>query len=110
VTLVAPPAPSLARLDCALVRAQEFGRVAMRFAALATDLGHQYPGYAATVALYTGVDVFVRSAGRLVGTSGGAGPANPPASGTVIYLGKRWLVFSFPALPPARVYLLIPPS
>ena len=110
VTLVAPPARSLARLDCAQVRAQEFGRVAMRFAALATDLGHQYPGYAATVALYTGAEVFVRSGGRLLGTSGGSGPAKPPTSGLVSYVGKSWLVFSFQALAPARVYMLIAPS
>ena len=108
--LVPPPAPSLARLGCPLVRAQEFGRIATRLAALATDLGHQYPGYAATVATYTGADVFVRSTGRQLGTSGGNGPARLPTSGTVSYLGKTWLVFSFEPLPPARIYLLIPPS
>ncbi len=110
VMLVPPPAPSLRRLSCPLVRTQEFGRIALRLAALATDLAHQYPGYAATVATYTGANVFVRSGSRLLGTSGGAGPAKPPMSGTIVYLGKTWLVFSASPLPPARIYLLIPPS
>ena len=110
VMLVPPPALPLAKLSCAAVRAQEFGRVALRLAALATDLPKQYPAYAATVAIYTGADVFVRSGGRLLGTSGGAGPAQPPTSGTISYLGRTWLVFSASPLPPARIYLLIPPS
>ena len=109
VMLVPPPAPSLRRLRCPLVRAQEFGRVARRLAALATDLGHQYPGYAATVATYTGVEVFVLSGSRLLGTSAGGAPAKPPTSGTLAHRGKSWLVFSFQPLPPARIYLLIPP-
>jgi hypothetical protein len=110
VMLVPPPAPQLAHLSCPAVGAQEFGRVALRLAALATDLSKQYPGYAATVAIYTGADVFVRSGSRLLGSSGGAGPAKPPTSGTISYLGKTWLVFSASPLPPARIYLLIPPS
>jgi hypothetical protein len=110
VTLVPPPPPSLTPLDCTLVRAQEFGRIAMRLAALATDLPHEYRGYATTVAIYTGINVFVRRGSRLLGTSGGSGPASPPASGTVTYMDRTWLVFSFKAAPPARVYLLIPPA
>jgi len=110
VLLVPPPVSALRRLSCQLVRAHEFGRVAIQLAALATDLAHQYPGYAATVATYTGADVFIRAGSRLLGTSGGAGPAKPPTSGTIVYMGSTWLVFSFQALPPARIYLLIPPS
>jgi hypothetical protein len=110
VMLVPPPPASLELLSCPLVRAQEFGRIAMRLASLATSLANQYPGYASTVAIYTGTDVFVRSGRRLLGTSGGPGPTNPPTSGTVSYQGRDWLVFSFAPRPPARVYLLIPPA
>jgi len=110
VMLVPPPAASVERVSCPLVRAQEFGRVAMRLVSLATNLAGQYPGYASTVAVYTGIDVFIRSGRQLLATSGGAGPSNPPTSGTVRYRGQRWLVFSFAPLPPARIYLLIPPA
>jgi hypothetical protein len=110
-TLAIPaPAPALAGLPCSLVRAYEFGRVAQRLAVLATDLPDQYPGYATTVAMYTGVDVFVHSGSRLLGTSGGTGPAKPPSSGTVKYDHASWLVYSFETEPSVRVYLLIPPA
>jgi hypothetical protein len=110
-TLAIPaPTPALEGLPCSLVRTYEFGRVAQRLAALATDLPDQYPGYATTVAMYTGVDVFVHSGSRLLGTSGGSGPAKPPSSGTVKYAHASWLVYSFQPEPSVRVYLLIPPS
>jgi hypothetical protein len=110
VMAVAAPPASLAALPCPLVRAYEFGRVARRLAALATDLPDQYPGYATTVAMYTGIDVFVHSGSLLVGTSGGAGPREPPSSGTVTYDHASWLVYSFAPQPSVRVYLLIPPA
>jgi hypothetical protein len=107
---IAQPPPSLEGVPCTLVRSYEFGRVAQRLAVLATDLPHQYPGYATTVAMYTGIDVFVRSGSRLLGTSGGAGPPKPPSSGTVTYVHTSWLVYSFEPQPSVRVYLLIPPA
>ena len=110
VMAVPPPARSLTRLACPAVRAGEFGRVAERLASLATNLPNQYPGYASTVAIYTGIDVFVRSGRRMLGTSGGPGPARPPSSGTVNYAGASWLVYSFMPESGVTVYLLIPPS
>jgi hypothetical protein len=62
VILVAPPAASLTRQPCTAVRAGEFGRVAERFARLASSLPQHYYGYAVTVHLYIGALVFVRSA------------------------------------------------
>ena len=112
IMLVATPAASLQQMTCPALRAGEFGRVARRLAALATDLPHQYTAYASTVAIFTGISVFVRNGHKLLGTSGGAGPAKPPAFGTVDYEGRRSLVYSFQPLPGSsvRVYLLIPPE
>jgi hypothetical protein len=112
IMLVAAPKPSLALMPCPALRAAEFGRVAERLAALATDLPRQFSAYAVTVAMFSGIDVFVRNGRRLLGTSGGAGPAKPPDSGTVDYQGRTWLVYSFEplAVSGARVYLLIPPA
>ena len=108
--LVAPPPAAVATQPCAAVRAGEFGRVAERFANLAQSLAQHYPGYAATVSIYTGALVFVRAGARQLGSSGGSGPASLPTSGTVDYRGRSWLVFSFEPAGSTRVYLLVPPA
>jgi hypothetical protein len=110
VILVAPPPPSLQRQSCAQVRAGEFGRIAERFARLAVSLPQHYPGFARTVTLYTGADVFVRDATTQLASTGGPGPATIPSAGTVRYLGRSWLVFSFDPRPETRVYVLAPPA
>jgi len=110
VILVAPAPAAVATRPCAAVRAGEFGRVAERFAKLAQSLSQHYPGYAATVSIYTGAQVFVRAGARQLASSGGAGPASLPTSGTVSYRGKSWLVFSFEPAASTRVYLLVPPA
>jgi hypothetical protein len=110
VMLVPPPSRSLQRASCDSVRAGEFGRIAARLAALATALRKQYPGYAATVHIYTGAEVFVRDGAEQLASSGGAGPRLLPRAGSVSYQGRRWLVFSFEPRPPARVYVLAPPA
>jgi hypothetical protein len=110
VLLVPPPSRPLQRASCDSVRAGEFGRIAARLAALATALRKQYPGYAATVHVYTGAEVFVRDGAKQLASSDGAGPAQLPRSGSVNYQGRRWLVFSFEPRPPARVYVLGPPA
>lgn len=110
VILVAPP-PAQVRLErCTVVRAGEFGRIAERFASLAVSLPEHYPGFARTVSIYTGADVFVRRGATLLASAGGAGPARLPASGTVSYRGRRWLVFSFEPRPSTRVYVLAAPA
>jgi hypothetical protein len=110
VILVAPAAASLTKQPCAVVRAGEFGRVAVRLAQLASSLTQHYYGYAVTVRIYTGAEVFVRNGTKQLTSSGGAGPAVLPNSGTVSYQGKSWLVFSFEPRLPTRVYVLIPPA
>jgi hypothetical protein len=112
IMLVAAPPATLAAMPCPALRAAEFGRVARRLAALATDLPRQYSAYASTVAIFTGISVFVRNGNQLLGTSGGAGPPKPPQFGTVDYQGSSSLVYSFEPLrgSSVRVYLLIPPA
>ena len=84
--------------------------MAARLAVLAPTLTQHYYGYAATVRIYTGAEVFVRDGARQLTSSGGSGPAVLPTSGTVSYQGRSWLVFSFEPSPPTRVYLLIAPA
>jgi hypothetical protein len=110
VVLVASASATVATRPCAAVRTGEFGRVAERFAKLAQSLSQHYPGYATTVSIYTGAEVFVRAGARQLASSGGAGPASLPTSGTVSYRGKSWLVFSFEPAASTRVYLLVPPA
>ena len=110
VILVAVPGVSIQHESCAVVRAGEFGRIAQRFAQLAVSLPQHYPGFARTVQIYTGAEVFVRDGHTQLASSGGPGPAALPTAGTVTYQGRSWLVFSFTPRPPARVYVLAPAS
>jgi hypothetical protein len=107
--LVPPPAGQTAALPCTRVRADEFGRIAERFARLAVSLPTHYPGFARTVHTYTGADVFVREGSTQLAASGGAGPQTLPTAGSVSYNGSSWLVFSFEPAPATRVYVLAPP-
>lgn len=110
VLRVSPPSSSLARATCASVRAGGFARVAGRFAALAHSLASNWYGYAATVHLYSGALVLVRQGSHQLASSGGAGPAAIPTSGTVAYAGRTWLVASLAPRPPVRVYVLVAPA
>ncbi len=110
VILVATPPASLETQSCAAVRAGEFGRIGERFARLAIDLPDHYPGFATTVHIYTGAEVFVRDGAKQLGSSSGAGPRTLPNAGTISYDGSSWLIYSFEPSPPARVYMLIPPA
>ncbi len=108
--LVGPATAAVQAQPCALVRAGEFGRIAERFASLAISLAQHYPGFARTVHVYTGAEVFVRDGPTQLAASGGSAPSRLPTAGVVRWRGTSWLVFSFEPIPPARVYLLIPPS
>ena len=110
VQLVAPPAAGVSAEACAIVRANEYGHVASWLARLASDLPDNYVGYASALHTFSGALVFVRVGSRRLASSGGAGPNTLPASGSVSYEGRTWLVYSFQPSPPARVYLLVPPS
>ncbi len=108
--LVPPPAGSTASLPCTTVRADEFGRIAERFARLAVSLPEHYAGFARTVHTYTGAEVFVRAGSTQLASSGGSGPPALPTTGTVSYEGRSWLVYSFEPAASTRVYVLAPPG
>ena len=110
VTLVPPPSPAVSAKPCGVVRAEEYGKVAATLARLASNLPSNYTGYASALHTFSGALVFVRVGSRRIASSGGAGPNTIPASGSVSYEGRTWLVYSFQPSPPARVYLLVPPS
>jgi hypothetical protein len=110
--LLIPPTPvALAAKTCASVRAGEFGRVAQRLTTLLGPLAQHYYGYAYWVHLYTGASVYVRNPdGSQIASSDGSDPAALPLGGTATVNGQSFLVYSFEANPPVRVYLLIPPA
>jgi hypothetical protein len=111
VLLVPPPAATTSAESCDTVRAGEFGHVAMRLTGLLGPVGQHYYGYAYWVHIYTDADVFVLNpGGAVLASSDGSDPTSLPLSGPVSYDGQSWLVFSFEPQPPARVYLLVPPS
>jgi len=107
--LVATPAATPTREPCDAVRANEFGRVAMRLTTLLGPISQHYYGYTYWVHVYTGAEVFVREPdGTQLASSDGSDPASLPLSGPLGYEGRDWLAFSFEPVPPARVYLLVP--
>jgi hypothetical protein len=111
VLLVPSPPAATSAESCDAVRAGEFGHVAMRLTGLLGPVGQHYYGYAYWVHIYTDADVFVLSpGGTVLASSDGSDPTSLPLSGPVSYDGQSWLVFSFEPQPPARVYLLVPPS
>jgi hypothetical protein len=111
VILVPPASKTQIAESCATVRANEFGRVAMRLTNLLGPIAQHYYGYSYWVHIYTDADVFVRAAdGTQLAASDGSDPPPLPLSGSFSYESQQWLVFSFEPQPTARVYLLVPPS
>lgn len=99
----APPSTPAAR-NCAS-RVAAWGNIAHHIAARFTPLSARYGDFRDTLQFLSGGLVFVRSGSvRLAG----AGPARVPRRGTVSYRGRSWAVFSWEAVPPARIYFLTP--
>lgn len=101
------PAPSstLAARGCASVRLAAWGNVAHHIAARFTPLSAQYGDFRDVLQGASGGVVLVRSGSMRVS---GAGPARVPHQGTVKYRGRTWAVYSWEAIPPARIYFLTP--
>lgn len=106
VALFVPvPASALAARGCASVRLAAWGNVAHHIAARFTPLSAHYGDFLDVLQGASGGLVLVRSGSvRLAG----AGPARVPHRGTVKYRGRTWAVFSWEAIPPARIYFLTP--
>lgn len=106
VALFVPaPASALAARSCASVRLAAWGDIAHHIAARFTPLSAHYQDFLDVLQGASGGLVLVRSGSvRLAG----AGPARVPDQGTVKYRGRTWAVFSWEAIPPARIYFLTP--
>ena len=106
VALFVPaPASTLAARSCASVRRAAWGSVAHHIAALFIPLSAHYNDLRIVLQGASGGIVFVRSGSvRLTG----AGPARVPDHGAVKYRGRTWAVYSWEAIPPARIYFLTP--
>jgi hypothetical protein len=106
VALFVPaPASALAARSCASVRVAAWGNIAHHIAARFTPLSAHYGDLLAVLQGASGGLVLVRSGSvRLAG----GGPARVPNQGTVRYRGRTWAVFSWEAIPPARIYFLTP--
>jgi len=106
VALFVPaPASTLAARSCASVRLAAWGNVAHHIAARFKPLQAHYNDLRIVLQGASGGMVFVRSGSvRLAG----AGPARIPHRGSLKYRGRTWAVFSWEAIPPARIYFLTP--
>jgi hypothetical protein len=102
------PAPSHATSDtsCAAVRLAAWGSVAMHVAARLHPLSAHYQSLVEVLHDTTGAPAYVRAGSTRI--AGGAVPARLPSSGIVKYGGSPWAVFSWEAVPPARIYFLTP--
>ena len=108
--LIAVPQPpvALATQSCAAVGLGETERVVKRIANRFHPLAAAYGNFVELVHAETGAVVVVRIGLRAIAGSEGPGPAALPQSGTVVYQGRTWSVFSFEPTPPARVFVLVP--
>jgi hypothetical protein len=106
VALFVPaPTSALAARSCASVRLAAWGNIAHHIAARFTPLSAHYYDFLDVLQGASGGLVLVRSGSvRLAGT----GPARVPRQGSVKYRERTWAVFSWEAIPPARIYFLTP--
>jgi hypothetical protein len=103
---VRTPPRSVSAQSCAAVRSFAWGGIAMHIAARFRPLALHYHDLVSTLRGTTGGLAFVRAGSRAL--AGGSSPRRLPSSGTVSLGGRSWSVFSWVAIPPARIYLLTP--
>jgi hypothetical protein len=104
------PAPSRATssASCAAVRLAAWGSVATHVAARLQPLPAHYQSLVDVLHDTTGAPAYVRAGSTRI--AGGSVPARLPSHGIVKYGGSSWAVFSWEAVPPARIYFLTPLS
>jgi hypothetical protein len=98
--------PAASSGSCATVRSAAWGSVAAHIAARFKPLPPHYKDLVDIVRSTTNGVAFVRAGSKQL--AGAPGPARLPLSGTVIYRGRSWSVFSFEPVPPARIYVMTP--
>jgi hypothetical protein len=113
VVLAIPQASAaLASDSCVVVNELTYGRIARTIAEL-FDLPRTAENFVMLDDQYdTTKLIFVRAgSNQIASTSGQAGPATIPTSGTIDYDGQTWIVYSFVPVTPqsrVRIYLLFP--
>ena len=102
------PVPSRATssASCAAVRLAAWGSIAMHVAARLHPLSAHYQSLVDVLHDTTGAPAYVRAGSTRI--AGGSVPARLPSHGIVKYGGSSWAVFSWEAVPPARIYFLTP--
>lgn len=99
---------TLATQTCEVVTDDTLGRVVEHIAAL-YKLPSAYAPFVMTAGGFGAKYIFVRSgATELAGTFPN-GPSNLPVSGSYVFNGVTFQVFSFSPIPPARIYLMFAP-
>ncbi len=104
--LVPQPTRALAALSCGQLRADTWGSVAMRIAARLALHAATFDELVRVVRATGGASVFVLSGKHSI--AGGSPPPNLPPEGSVRIGGQRRWVFSWPATPQVRVYVVAP--
>lgn len=100
------PSNTASRASCAAVQVAAWGSIARHLAGRFNPLPPHYQDLVDLLRSTTGGLAYVRSGSRSI--AGGATPARLPADGTLTYRGRRWSVYSWEPVPPARIYLLVP--
>ncbi len=105
--LLAVPRPSaaLAAKSCTVVSVNTYGSVAEHIASL-YPLPSDYTGFITTAGGFGPKFIFVRSGSTQIAGTFPNGPSNLPVSGPYVFNGQTFNVFSFEAVPPARIYLM----
>jgi hypothetical protein len=104
--LIPSPSTALAAESCASVALAAWGNVATHIAARLEPLQEHYQALVDVLHGTTGGPAYVRSGPKPI--AGGRLPRQLPSSGTIDYGGRRWSVYSWEPVPPARVYFLTP--
>jgi hypothetical protein len=112
VSLLVPVPKSLSAETCAAIKSGELGRAALMIAQRFTLTPSSFSTYVKFVGTLTHGLLYIRSGSKQLAGSTPRGPAKLPRSGSVMYHGRTYEVFSFNATSstgPVRVYQLVLP-
>lgn len=117
VLAIPKPSAALATQSCPVVSARTFGAIAEDIAELfdlpasfksRVPIDQEYRHFVDVEIGFGPKYVFVRDAESQVADTLASAPARIPTSGSFVYDGQSWNVFSFEPVSPTRIYLLFP--